>query len=351
MADTARLRALPFDQYGRHRDARDVAELIRALEGPTRLAVLDVGGYPGLSARFLPADWVVIADPSAGAFAEERAAAFLRASGLALPFQDGSFDLVFSLDSLEHVPAVDRPCYLRELLRVARRYVLLLAPFASPEAEHAEALLFEYVKLALHAEHQQLREHRDCGLPDLAATMAALSSGGAACHAFPSGYLYHWLPLMLLKHHLLSLDPQANVHQALDRWYNAREAAADRRVPAYRWGVLVSKAGETAVLQTIAERFAVQPPDPAAELVARQEAQFVLSLLALERGNRGPAAVEERLAHQERQIAALTHEVETLRTHLAAIRRGRVMRLLNAAGHLLGRDERHPPASTPTVTG
>ncbi|HZS03139.1 MAG TPA: class I SAM-dependent methyltransferase [Chloroflexota bacterium] len=338
MAEPPALCSLPFDQYGRHRDARDVAELIRALEGPARLAVLDVGGYPGLSARFLPADWVVIVDPAAAGTAEAGAAAYLRASGLALPFQDASFDLVLSLDSLEHVPAADRPRYLDELRRVARRYVLLLAPFASPEAERAEALLFEYVKVALHAEHEQLREHRACGLPDLPATIAALTANGAACHAFPSGYLYHWLPLMLLKHHLLSLDPRAGVHAALDRWYNAREPSADRWLPAYRWAVLVSKAGETASLRAAAERFVPRAPDAAAELLARQDLQLVLSLLALERGNRGPAALEERLAHQERQIAALTHEVEALRAHLAAIRRGRIMRLLNAANHLLGRD-------------
>jgi hypothetical protein len=339
MAESRGLRSLPFDQSGRHRAARDVAELIRALEGPARLAVLDVGGYPGLSARFLPADWLVVVDPTDASGAPSLAAAYLRGSGLALPFQDASFDLVLSLDSLEHVPAADRPRYLAELLRVARRYVLLLAPFASPATEQAEALLFEYVKLALHGEHQQLREHRDCGLPDLEATVAALAGGGAACSAFPSGYLYHWLPLMLLKHHLLSLDPEAGVHAALDGWYNARESGADRQLPAYRWGVLASKAGETAVLRTAAERFAPPPPDPAGELVARQDLQLVLSLLALERGNRGPAALEERLAHQERQIAALTREAETLRAHLVAIRRGRVMRLLNAGRHLLGKDQ------------
>jgi hypothetical protein len=215
--------------------------------------------------------------------------------------------------------------------------VLLLAPFASSETERAEALLAEYVKLALHAEHQQLREHRECGLPDLGATRAALTATGAACHAFPSGYLHHWLPLMLLKHHLLGLDPDASVHAALDRWYNARDAGADRQLPAYRWGVLASKMGETAVLRAAADQFRSRPPDPGAELLARQDLQLVLSLLALERGNRGPAALEERLAHQERQISALTREVETLRAHLAAIRRGRVMRLLNAANHLLGR--------------
>ena len=339
MADSSCLRSLPFDQYGRHRDARDAADLIRSLEGPARLDVLDVGGYPGLSARFLPADWVVVTDPTAEDASALPAAAYLRASGLALPFQDASFDLVLSLDSLEHVPAAGRPRYLGELLRVARRYVLLLAPFASPETERAEALLAEYVKLALHAEHQQLREHRDCGLPDLDATRAALTATGATCHAFPSGYLYHWLPLMLLKHHLLSLDPEASIHAALDRWYNARDVGADRQLPAYRWGLLASKGGETAVLQAVAERVQPRPPDPAAELIARQELQLVLSLLALERGNRGPAALEERLVHQERQIATLTREVESLRAHLAAVRRGHVMRLMNAVNQLLGRGD------------
>jgi hypothetical protein len=329
---TEPLDALPFDQYGRHRDARDVAELIRAHAGPSRLAVLDVGGYPCLTPRFLPADWVVVVDPVATA-----GTGYLRASGLALPFHDSSFDLVLSLDSLEHVPAADRPRYLAELLRVARGYVLLLAPFASPETERAEALLFEYVKVALHAEQAQLREHRDHGLPDLSATQAALAADGAACHAFPSGYLYDWLPLMLLKHYLLSLDPDAAVHAALDRWYNARDPAADARLPAYRWGVLASKAGATAAFAAVAERFVPRPPAPDADLRARQDLQVVLTLLTLERGNRGPAALEERLAHQDRKIAALTHEVETLRAHLAAIRRGRVMRVLNAMQHLRGR--------------
>jgi hypothetical protein len=326
------LASLPFDQYGRHRDARDVVNLVRELEGPARLLVLDVGGYPCLTPSFLPADRVVVVDPSAAGDQ-----AYLRASGLALPFRDDSFDVALSLDSLEHVAAGDRERYLAELLRVARRYALVLAPFGGAETARAEALLFEYVKVALHAEHAQLREHREYGLPELNATVAALEARGAACVSFPSGYLYHWLPLMLLKHYLLSLDPEAEVHAALDRWYNARCPEADARVPAYRYGVLASKQGGGAVLAAVAERFAPRAGGPEAEVLARQDLQVVIALLALERGNRGPAALEERLAHQERQIATLTREVETLRAHLAAVRRGRVMRLMNAVEQLLGR--------------
>ena len=185
MADGLELAALPFDQYGRHRDAREVAELVRTLEGPERLAILDVGGCPGWMRGFLPADWLVVVDPTAGEGTSQ-----VRASGLALPFLDASFDLVLSLDTLEHVPPDGRARYLSELLRVARGYALVLAPFASPETERAEALLFEYVKVALHTEHAQLREHRLHGLPDLAATIAALEAAGAVCDTFPSGYLY-----------------------------------------------------------------------------------------------------------------------------------------------------------------
>jgi hypothetical protein len=332
MADGVDLTGLPFDQYGRHRAAREIACLLRSQEGPERLAVLDVGGYPGLTRHFLPDDWVVVVDPLA-----EGEGSYLRASGLALPFQDASFDLVLSLDSLEHVPPPSRPRYLGELLRVARRYALVLAPCGSPDTERAEALVFEYVKIVLHAEHAQLLEHRAFGLPPLAATIGALEAGGAACQAFPNGYLYHWLPLMLLKHHLLALDPDAGAQAALDRWYNGLDPAFDRRLPAYRWGVLAGKEGRTPLLDSVAARLAPAEAAPEQDLLARQDLQVVLTLLAFERGNRGPAPLVERLAHQDRQIAALTHEVEALRAHLAAVRGGRVMRVLNAVNHLLGR--------------
>lgn len=51
--------------------------------------------------------------------------------GCHIPFDDESRDFVISIDSLEHVPASNRFSYLRELLRVARRGVLLTCPMQS----------------------------------------------------------------------------------------------------------------------------------------------------------------------------------------------------------------------------
>ena len=46
----------------------------------------------------------------------------------ALPFADGAFDTVVSLDTLEHIPRPDRAGFVAELARVAARRVLLACP-------------------------------------------------------------------------------------------------------------------------------------------------------------------------------------------------------------------------------
>src|SRR3954453_19721940 len=55
------LLSLPFDQYGRMRIAQNIAHVLYTVidtqrtgqEGPHKLRVLDVGGYPGILHRFL----------------------------------------------------------------------------------------------------------------------------------------------------------------------------------------------------------------------------------------------------------------------------------------------------------
>jgi len=44
-----------------------------------------------------------------------------KATGSALPFRDGYFDIVFCLDTLTHVPASSRPGVIGELRRITKR--------------------------------------------------------------------------------------------------------------------------------------------------------------------------------------------------------------------------------------
>ncbi|WP_163755351.1 class I SAM-dependent methyltransferase [Mycobacterium botniense] len=125
-----------------------VGDLWQAIRGEpaTGRTLLDVGGGPGYFAKaFTDAGLRYIGvepDPSevhgaATAFADA-ACAFVRASGMALPFADHSVDICLSSNVAEHVP---RPWQLgAEMLRVTRpgglvvlSYTVWLGPFGGHE--------------------------------------------------------------------------------------------------------------------------------------------------------------------------------------------------------------------------
>src|SRR5690242_4021781 len=135
--DEDRLTELPFDQYQRYRDLKEVVEHLRSSsEG---LKLLDVGGgeagyLPAPS--FFPNDLVIVADRHSLPLQN-----YILGDGTNLPFADGTFDVAFSCDTLEHVAPDRREEFLRELFRVSRRFVILTAPFRSALTEAAERLV------------------------------------------------------------------------------------------------------------------------------------------------------------------------------------------------------------------
>lgn len=137
-----------FEYY---RSAKVIAFLERAgveLGGRVLDAGCGGGGMPLSLAEH--ADEVVGIDPidrfgQAGVrLARERGLSrlrFLRADGMALPFTDGSFDLVLSHAVIEHV--ADAPLYLRECRRVLKaggRMFLSTAPYLSFAGAHLPRL-------------------------------------------------------------------------------------------------------------------------------------------------------------------------------------------------------------------
>jgi SAM-dependent methyltransferase len=132
--------------------AADTADMVTDLwrsthtDSPAGHTLVDVGGGPGYFATaFTRAGWNYIGvepDPSemhaADHVRQAGPGAFVRASGMALPFADGSVDVCLSSNVAEHVP---RPWQLgSEMLRVTRpgglailSYTVWLGPFGGHE--------------------------------------------------------------------------------------------------------------------------------------------------------------------------------------------------------------------------
>jgi len=92
-----------------------------------------------------------------------------------LPFQDASFDVVATLDMLEHIARDDRPTVLRELGRVARRRVIVGCPTGAT-AEEGDRDLADWFRRRGQEAPAWLTEHFNSRFPepeDLARELAA----------------------------------------------------------------------------------------------------------------------------------------------------------------------------------
>ncbi len=217
----------PFDQYQRYEDVSQVVEALRGQVPAAPFRILDVGGTD-LSQRFLAHDRVtpINLEPTPGAR--------LLGNGARLPFADRRFDLVITVDTLEHVPQVQRAAFLSELLRVAACGIIVTGPFASSLNEAAEKILLDYITLVQGHQHRFLSEHAEHGLPEIDECLRIVNQCGAESLVVPSGDVRHWLPLMLIRHGLLETPRGHSLAAELDGLYNATAYWRDHRPPSYR---------------------------------------------------------------------------------------------------------------------
>jgi SAM-dependent methyltransferase len=114
--------------------------LLDALAGLQFQSALDVGCAEGyfmqiVRERFGAEVWGVDLSPVALAKAHDKHGLTVAAADATrLPFADGSFDLVYSTEVIEHV--LDPDLMVAELRRVARRAVLVTTPVSQTEDEH-----------------------------------------------------------------------------------------------------------------------------------------------------------------------------------------------------------------------
>jgi ubiquinone/menaquinone biosynthesis C-methylase UbiE len=100
----------------------------RALEALPAARTLDVACGTGFLTRHLPGE-IVGLDQSESMLEEARCqapkATFLRGNALGLPFEDGSFERVFTGHFYGHLEAAEREVFLREARRVATELVIV----------------------------------------------------------------------------------------------------------------------------------------------------------------------------------------------------------------------------------
>jgi GT2 family glycosyltransferase len=255
MTAGGRLKEIAFDLYERYILLEQIGETFRP--GESRYKVLDVGGYtaafwpgfPSLTGSLIPDARVAVVDIVPGA----RLQNYVQASGVQLPFRDGEFDLVCSLDTLEHIPGECRPAFLSELLRVTRDGLYLAFPFDSASNRWAEAIVVEYATVVLKDPIPALQEHCQFGLPDRDSVTRLLSRTSFPWVGFAQGNTDVWLLMMLTYHSLRS--PGTDFVRELNRRFNQVYAAQDWAEPHYRAGYVLSKSRSIAELEAVRASF------------------------------------------------------------------------------------------------
>ena len=166
---------------------------------------------------------------------------YIQGDGTSLPFLDGSFEAVCSLDVLEHVQKSKRPDFLAELCRVASKMVILSAPFASDEIEKAEATLARQIERLYGTKHHQLQEHSQLGLPEIEEITDLLRKKMRGVTFFFYGSLKNWLVIQTLRHAFLGRRGSSRILNIFDQWLAGLNSETEWQPPFYRCFWFASK--------------------------------------------------------------------------------------------------------------
>jgi hypothetical protein len=336
------LASLHFDLFQRY---EIILRIIKLLKPASGARILDIGGYPGTLLDFLPDCFCITADT---AFCPRER--YVSASGCALPFTDKSFDIVLSTDTLEHVDPGERENFISEMIRLARRFAIIAAPFDSPAVRFADEKTAELHHIIFDKPHPWLHQHINQGLPQMQWLASYLTSAELPRVVIPNGYLTTWFLLRGLEM-ILTLFPNtsqiaADFHPVFNRLW----ARSEPHEPSYRKVFLISTTGEP-----IPEPVLFSLPAPAHpsldETVFLEKLQATYDFLGLlvnatnqafSDPNRLGATIttqyiqqlENATSYHEEEVRKLRDELQSLADKLTRYERHPLVRILRKLGLL-----------------
>lgn len=139
---------LPPDIYERH---KFIGKFIK----PNK-SILDVGGSMSRLGEFTKNCTITTAD-----VVEPTDILY---NGKKIPVKDSSYDVVTSIDVMEHIPSKDRADFVKELFRVAKEVIIISAPLGTDFHLEYEKKTLEYYK-SKKIKLPFLEEHVAIGLP------------------------------------------------------------------------------------------------------------------------------------------------------------------------------------------
>lgn len=296
-----KLLELPFDQFQRYAVLRECIAMFKTHQNIDRVKILDVGGYPGLISEFIENDDTTIADLPPSEMEN-----YVQADGTNLPFENESFDVVTSADALEHVEPTKRVVFIAENLRVCKDLFILICPVKNQVTDLADELLYQYVWSTQGKSFDTLKEHLGNGLPDLSFIADVFDKGKIPYISFPSGYIYHWMIMMLVKFYFHTLPDSERLHKLTDKLYNMQFSPYDHQAPAYRTVFVVSKRGDKKLLDKIRNHYDKLEKDTPQE--ASQKLQLFSLLFEL-----SELETKHEIKHQKEQLEKLEKEMVAAR--------------------------------------
>lgn len=88
----------------------------------------------------------------------------IKSTAIKLPFRKNSYDVVISVDTLEHLEKDERPKAISEIIRVAKKLAIIIVPVGEL-SQIQDRELDEYWKKIFKEDNQFLKEHVKNGLP------------------------------------------------------------------------------------------------------------------------------------------------------------------------------------------